>query len=209
MSYRATPSVEALLDSLDGDLAPYYGAIPTDAFEYTYMGATAAGLFLPGLGHKVYDKIFSSHPNAMYPPIPPDEIPEDWTATAEAGAELSDMLYAQHAEAIENVRLRIRPDAADVVLRADPHAPPPLTPLQTKLREFVMERSIMKSDFAALLREAKPELAAFLDTIDSTMALHFQPSAVGIMLARHAVATRSPHAAEQIDRLFAAVGSSS
>lgn len=203
MSYRNAPDVDTLINALDDELQPYYDAVPTESFEYTYMGATAAGLFLPGLGHNVYNKIFTAHPNAMYPGFAPDELPEEWTPNQEAGAELGAMLWAQRAEPIENIRVKLRPEAAETVLRADQNAQPPLTEMQQKLRDFVKERSIGEEEFVARLREKKPGLAAFLDTVTSTMALHFQPSAVGLMLARHAVAVRSTRTAVEMDKMFA------
>lgn len=206
MSYRQAPDVDSLLGALDDELRPYYGAIPTDSFEFSYMGATAAGLFLPGLGHSVYNKIFTAHPNAMYPGFPPGEIPEEWAPTQDAGVELGAMLWLQKAEPIENSLVKIAPNAADVVLRSDPNAQPPLSEMQMKLRDFVKARSISEADFTAALRDKKPELAAFLDLVTSTMALHFQPSAVGLMLARHAVAVRSQRTAIEMDKMFAVVG---
>ncbi|MCA2245002.1 hypothetical protein JF781_21845 [Mycobacterium sp. WUMAC-067] len=203
MSYRNAIDVDSLLDALDAQFRPYYDSIPNDQFEYTFMGATAAGIYLPGLGRDVYNQLFIAHPNAMYPPFSPNDLPTEWTVTEEAGVELGAMFWLQQADPIENSTVKLRPDAADIVLRSDPNAQPPLTEIQSKLREFIKDRSITQEHFVARLREKKPEMARFLDTVTSTMALHFQPSAVGLMLARHAVAVRSQRTAEEMDKMFA------
>ena len=62
---------------------------------------------------------------------------------------------------------------------------------------------IDENDFTTELREKKPALADFLDTIDRASALNFRPSPVGMMIARQAVTTRSPQAAQEMDKLFA------
>ncbi len=203
MSYRLAPDVDTLLDAFDDELRPYYDSIPKDTFEYSFMSATAAGMFIPGLGPSVYNKIYSSHPNAMYPGIPPGDFPKEWTPTQEAGVELGAMLWLQKADPIENSRVKLRPEAADIVLRSDPNTQPPLTEIQHKLRDLIKERSIGEEEFTNTLREKKPQHAEFLDTVTSTMALHFQPSAVGLMLARHAVTVRSQRTAEELDKMFA------
>jgi hypothetical protein len=203
MSYRTVLDVDNLLEALDRDLRPYYDAIPNEQFEYTFMGATAAGIFLPGLGRDVYNQLFITHPNAMYSPFSLNDLPREWIVTEEAGVEIGAMFWLQQADPIENSTVKLRPEAADIVLRSDPNAQPPLTEIQSKIREFIKARSITQEEFVALLRETKPEMARFLDTVTSTMMLHFQPSAVGLMLARHVVAVRSQRTAEEMDKMFA------
>ena len=206
MAYRLAPDVQTLIEALDEFLSAYYGTIPTDAFEYSYMGATAAGVFLPGLGDTAYNIVFNGHPNAMYPQIHPDEFPKEWAPDEEAGRELGAMLWLVKNGDVpsEKSRIKISPDAADLILSREQNAEAKLTDLQKHLRKFAQERSIKVGDFITAVREQKPELAEFFDTIGATNALHFQPSAVGMMLGRQAVAARSPHAAEQMDKLFAA-----
>ena len=203
MRYRWAPDVDILLEGLDRDLRPYYGAIPTDSFEYNYLGATAAGSYLPGLGATAYNTIFNGHANAMYRPFPPDEIPKEWTPDEEKGKELAAMLWLQRTEPIENSRVKLAPDAADVILSSDYDTEAKLTDMQKNLRNFVKPRSISAEDFKAAVEGKCPELADFFKIVDSTMALHFQPSPVGQMLARHEIATRSPKSAAEMDKLFA------
>jgi hypothetical protein len=206
MVYRNATDVGALITALDNDFRPYYGAIPVDAFEYSYMGATAAGVYLPGLGKTSYSTVFNDHPNAMYPPFRQDEIPEGWAPDEDSANELRALLWLLKADPIENSTLKISPEVAGIVLRADPDAQPPLTEMQMRLREFAKARSVTEAVFTATIREQKPDLAAFFDTIDTTHALHFRPTPVGMMLARHAVAARSAHAAEQMDTMFVESG---
>ncbi|MCP3811198.1 hypothetical protein NLX62_02420 [Mycobacteriaceae bacterium Msp059] len=202
MRYRWARDVGGLLESFDRDFRPFYDRIPTDAFEYGYMGATAAGSYLPGLGNTAYDAVFNGHPNAMYAPFPIEDVPDEWVPDEASGKELSAMLWLLNSEQVEKRRIKLAPDAADVVLRANPDATPPLTEMQKNLRQFLKDRSIDAGAFKAHLRESYPELAAFFDVIDSTLALHFTPSPVGSMLARHEMATRSPETAAEMDKLF-------
>lgn len=202
MSFRFAHDVENVITLMDQELRPYYGEIPTDVIEYSYLGATAAGLYLPTLGKSPYDSVFARHVNAMYSPFAPAEVPDDWGLNEDQSMKLGSMLWLLRADPIEQSRIKLRPESADIILRPDPNAQPPLTDLQMKLREFVQPRSINAKKFTEVVRAQKPEMADFFDVLSDTMALHFQPSPVGFMLAKHTIATRSEQTAEQMDKIF-------
>jgi hypothetical protein len=205
MAYRNDPDIQTLITSLDRDFRPYYGSIPTDGFEYSYMGATAAGVYIPSTLATTYNLLFHRHPNAMYPAVRPDEMPQDWELDEESGAKLGAMLWLQRAEPIEESSIKLTPDAADRLLSNDRDVQAKLTDLESKLRQFIKERFISEDSFVAELRTNQPELADFLDTLDQTGAMNLRPSPVGMMIAKQAVAARDSHAASEMDKLFGAL----
>ena len=197
-----------LIRLLDSELRPYFRAIPTDSFDYSYMGATQAGTHVPAIGHTVYSQIFTAHRNAMYPPFEINEIAqlyagpsiEQITSDMNEIAHMMELPYALSQMGIE--KLKLKSDLVTKILSPNPNVVKSLTEAETKFREFLRGKSINEQQFTDLIRDQSPELAEFFDLIERTGALHFQLSPVGIMLARHEMENRSPETAAQVDTMF-------
>lgn len=196
---------------LDAELRPYFDAVPSDSFDYGYMGATQAGTYMPSLGTTVYGRIHTMHKNSMYEPVHIQEL-----ATVYAGpldqveaemnevAQLIEVPYELTKSAGENPtqQVKLKTTQADRILSNKRQVIESLTSAETKFRDFLRSRSLNEEQFTTLIRNEQPKLAHFLDHVASTGALSFQPSPVGLMLARHEMANRSPETAAQVDVMF-------
>lgn len=197
-----------LISLLDSELRPYFGSIPTDSFDYGYMGATQAGTYVPAIGTSIYGQIFATHRNAMYPPFEINEIAqlyagpsiEQITSDMNEIAHMMELPYALSQMGIE--KLKLKSDLVNKILSPNPNVINSLTEAETKFREFLRGKSINEQQFTDLIRDQSPELAEFFDLVERTGALHFQLSPVGIMLARHEMENRSPEMAAQVDTMF-------
>lgn len=198
--------VPNLITLLDKELRPYYDAVPTDEFDYNYMGSNQAGTFVLMAGQSIYARIFHQHSNAMYGPVDANELAELASGTIED----TQALYSEIVQLIEvpyelghsSQKWKLRHVAADRILTNDASTLNSLSAAENKLRAFIQSRSIDASQFERAVREQAPELTQFLDLLGSTHALSFQLSPVGMMLARHEIETRSPETAAQLDTLF-------
>jgi hypothetical protein len=197
--------VDQLLSLLDSELRPYFGVIPADSFDYSYMGATQAGAFVRAIGSSVYGRIYTAHRNAMYDPIDANELGQMYSGSIEQmQSDLNEIVHMIEVpyEISGSQKFKLKTDQVKKILSADTKVIQSLTPAETKFREFLRSRSVNEQQFTALVRDKNPELAQFFDLIESTGALHFQLSPVGIMLARHEMENRSPEMAAQVDALF-------
>jgi hypothetical protein len=197
-----------LVSLLDSELRPYFDAVPSDSFDYSYMGATQAGTFVPAIGGTIYDRIYASHRNAMYEPFDVDELPKVYAGPIDQiQSEMNEVVHmieipyelTEAAGMNPTKKIKLKTDRVNKILSPSPTG---LTAAETKFREFLRRRSINEPQFTALIRDESPELAQFLDRVASTGALSFQLSPVGMMLARHEIETRSPEMAAQLDALF-------
>lgn len=196
-----------LLSLLDGELRPYFGAIPADSFDYSYIGATQAGTYIPTVGGNVYGRVYWSHQNAMYEPFDVNELPQIFSGGIEQIEsdlnEIVHMIEVPYELSQAGVqKLKLKHDQVTRILSNDSKMIQELTAAETRFREFLRNRSISEQAFTANVRDTNPDLAQFFDLIDSTGALHFHLSPVGIMLARHEMENRSPETAAQVDTLF-------
>ncbi|WP_369758420.1 LPO_1073/Vpar_1526 family protein [Mycobacterium sp. 141] len=203
--HHLTIGPNELISVLHDKLCPYYSAIPTDAFDYGYMGATQAGTFVPGLGSTVYARIYNAHRNAMYDPVDANELPQIVSGTlAEMNADLNEIVQIIEIPHVlsGSQKFKLKTSAVKRILSVDRQVIKSLSGAEAKFRDFLLNHSIDEKQFTAMIRDTSPELAKFLDLIQSTNALSFQLSPVGMMLARHETENRSPETAAQIDALF-------
>ncbi|WP_335583140.1 LPO_1073/Vpar_1526 family protein [Mycobacterium sp. MS1601] len=194
-----------LVSLLDGELRPYFGEVPSDSFDYSYMGATQAGTYMPTLSSTVYSRIYTAHRNAMYDPIDVNELTQFYTESIDQlTADLNHIVHLIEVPyAISgSQKFKLRTDKVKRILSVDTKVINGLSGAETKFRDFLRNRSVDERQFTSILREESPELAQFLDHLQRTDALSFQLSPVGIMLARHEMESRSPETAAQVDVLF-------
>lgn len=203
--HHLTIGPNELISVLHDQLSPYYSEIPKDSFDYGYMGATQAGTFVLSLGTTIYGQIYNSHRNAMYDPIDASELPQAFSGPIEQITadmnEIVRMIEIPHVLS-GTQKFKVNSEAAKRLLSVDREVISSLGSGETKLRDYVKNRSINEKQFAAMIRQNNPELAQFLDLVQSTRALSFQLSPVGMMLARHEMENRSPETAAQMDALF-------
>lgn len=210
LTFNRVLDVSQLLTLMDHEYAPYYDAIPQDSFEYSYMGATPAGTYVPAIGGSIYDTVYYAHRNAMYDPFDHTELLQVASGSIEEiESQLNEIIQLIEVPYQLSVvgpasthKLKLKYEHVNSVLSNDTKIINALPSTHQKLREFLRSRSIDKKQFKAKMHDDTPELAQFLDVLDTTSALHFNMSPVGIMLARHEIATRSPETAAKVDTLF-------
>jgi hypothetical protein len=103
---------------------------------------------------------------------------------------------------VEGARFRVAPDRVVKVLDAAKVAEGHLTEAEKELRAMVLARTISLDDFKKRIAELRPKLAALLDTLQRTGALHFPMQPVGFVLAQHEIQSRAPQLAGLVDEIF-------
>ena len=205
-------SVETLLDALDHQLRPYYGGLPKSPVDYSYMSSIGVGSHMEGLqslGNKPYQLLHKKYPNAMYPAFSAEDIQETGLADDQASMDMLAVL-ADTPDAVtqteqgtvvakDKAHFRIAQDHADAILRGNENA---LTLPQKAFRKLVGERSINAEQLREKIVESKPELAEFLQNLETTNAFDLQLNPVGMLLARHEMGDKAPDLAKQIDAAF-------
>lgn len=206
-------STEQLIDGLDTQFQRYYGKVPTNSNDYTYMASLGLGSHIAGLqdlGNQPYAVLHKQYPNSMYPALTADELEE--AELAHDGAALQQILYAfplnpedlletEQGQAVsrENVRFRVVPDSIKAIFRQKEAE---LSPLQIAVRKLIMSKSLSAKQFRDKVAELKPALHEFLTQLEDSKMMNFQPYGVGMVLARHELGDAAPNIAEQIDSAF-------
>lgn len=194
--YSKIIDASVLLAALNEALAPYYGLIPDDYYEVSYIESIGVGSFLEvtaaefGGKHDAYTHIHSSHPHSLCTPFAESELP--------SGIKLSDV--------IERVVSNDQSEAALIKYLPKPEMHEELnlarkrgntfggrqsgsTPVAI-LADFLVNQSINENQLENLARESYPELATFLDEITRIGAMRFKLGAVGLALADQGLALR-------------------
>jgi len=211
---------DMLIRSLHTLFKPYYGGLPTSSVDYSYMSSTGIGTYIEGLqdlGNKPYQVLHKQYPNSMYPAFTFAEMRETLLSDDGTGQENFNLLVplADSPDYIEQTEQGARIDTEKVHFRVATELVPTilgnlvpeqqLTDAQKTLRSLVSQRSLSAEQFRDKIAEVEPELAAFLNEVESSGALNFQLHPVGVLLARHELGDKAPHLAEQIDAAFDAL----
>lgn len=207
LRYPFAANATTLITELTNDLSPYFDAIPEDNFDYEYMGSTEAGTYLRMTTSNYLERVYYGHNNALYEPF---DIME-FTKGLNQGPPIEDIqsrlndvigLLRTSPGGGSEKQLKLDWDASLRILNNDDQVINELKPGEKNLRAFLKNRSISFDSFSTLVQEQQPELAAFFDKLQRSRAFDFRLSPVGLMLARHEIASRSPEDAEIIDTLF-------
>ncbi|TQK27966.1 LPO_1073/Vpar_1526 family protein [Arthrobacter sp. SLBN-53] len=223
MPYRFSANVAGLLARLNEDFAPYFNDIPTDPIDYSYMGATGAGIYMPATSRSIASIIYDAHRGAMHQPFTLSDLEHVFPATyhqfldkrtKNRRVEYEDRRLEYALELVEEVPdkptpsareqvpLRLKWEVSSRLLSNVEKIVLNLSPLERKMRDFIMSRTLPEDSFTVKIRDEQPDLWSFFELLQKTSALNFQPSPVGYMLARYEMASRSPEIAAHIDTLF-------
>lgn len=204
--YPYASTASELIAAIDNDLSPYYDAVPKDAFDYEYIGATEAGTYLRMTQSPVSERIYTAHRNALYKPFVINDFVSEVNqgiAIEEIESRMNDVVSVIRLVPEDpEQRLKLEPEASDRILSVDSAVISTLKPGEQSLREFLRGRSLTQAEFGAAIREEQPNLADFLEHLGLTGAFNLQLSPVGLMLARHEMVSRAPETATQLDTLF-------
>lgn len=203
-SFQVARNLDHLLEMMDEFLQPYYRAIPNSAFELQYMAATPAGSYLPFGATTVYKVVRNSHPQALYDHIDEADLKENFdlsqpSVNDELRAVLAKLPAASPEE--EN-RFKIKVSESPRLLSDSSAKQRRLNSTEQRLREIVLAKSVSSTELSNKAHANYPQLAEFLDTLESCHAVEFQLSPVGMMLARHEIVSRTPELANDIDSIF-------
>jgi hypothetical protein len=208
-TYTSPVYLAELLDLLENDLSPYFDQIPTSAMDLGYMGTTEAGVYYGNLGSGPYKSLHTAYANLMYEPFTLAELPDGVvSADAEAdgrGEPFLGWLRGEETKPEESRKYRVMSEYAKELLDDCVKTQLEVTgwPSYKKdLRKFIRNRSISEAELKQLIAEQKPALGRLLNQVESTAALGFELSPIGLMLARQEIAGRSPEDAAQIDSFF-------
>lgn len=196
---------EPLPERLDAEFRPYYGDIPSAAFDYSYMGSTEAGRFYGGLGGSLFKRIHERYANVMYEPFTYVELPDglfDDVPEDEQGPLLNVIPEDAEKAKSEDTRYRLTYEASLEILSDSLEVFAKLKGVRKQLREFLKPRMMTQGDLRARIEAEQPELFEFFSELERTRAMDFELSPTGIMLARQHIFSRDPDDAAKIDQLF-------
>lgn len=209
---------DQLITALDTLLSPYYERIATSNWDYQYMSSTGVcqdgqlGAFTT----EIYQFLYEKYRNSMYPALRSADLKSKFLSQDGPYNEESERLLLAYAESeddvvatdkgtllsVEGARFRVAPDRVVKVLEAAKVAEGHLTEAEKELRAMVLARTISLDDFKQRIAELRPKLAALLDTLQRTGALHFPMQPVGFVLAQHEIQSRAPQLAGLVDEIF-------
>lgn len=205
-----------LIRALDTLLNHYYGRLPTNPLDYQYMASIGVCYTdqLSAFASGPFERLHERYANAMYPSFTEadvhdlisDENPDhaEYQSRLAVHAATEDDVTAESDNktrvTLSGARFRLEPAAANrILVRERDLAAVQLTPVEEKLRELVLQRTLTVDQFKAEVAAVKPELANFLDFIQRKGALNFHLNPVGYVLAQHEIKTRAPQLAAVID----------
>lgn len=220
-SFNQPYDTEMLIRSLDTVFRPYYGGLPKSSVDYSYMSSTGVGTYMDGLqdlGNKPYQLLHKRYPNSMYPAFTFGEMRETLLSDDNENRDENEKLLGVLVDSPEDVvqteqgtvikpeaaRFRVAPDHVATVL-GNRIPEQELTDAQKTLRSLIRQRSLSAEQFGDKIAELQPELADFLNHLESTSAMNFQLHPVGTLLGRHEIGDKVPHLAAQIDAAFDAL----
>jgi hypothetical protein len=209
---------DMLITALDTLLSPYYERIATSNWDYQYMSSTGVCQDgqLGAFATEIYQFLYEKYRNSMYPALRTADLEDKFLSQDGPYNEESEHLLLAYAESeddvvvtdkgtllsVEGARFRVAPDRVAKVLDAAKVAERHLTEAEKELRAMVLARTISLDDFKKRIAELRPELAALLDTLQRTRALHFPMQPVGFVLAQHEIQSRAPQLAGLVDEIF-------
>ncbi|BBU24710.1 hypothetical protein AWC32_21075 [Mycobacterium xenopi] len=209
---------DQLITALDTLLSPYYERIATSNWDYQYMSSTGVCQDgqLGAFATEIYQSLYEKYRNSMYPALRTTDLEDKFLSQDGPYNEESERLLLAYAESeddvvvtdkgtllsVEGARFRVAPDRVAKVLDAAKVAEGHLTEAEKELRAMVLARTISLDDFKKRIAELGPELAALLDTLQKTGALHFPMQPVGFVLAQHEIHSRAPQLAGLVDEIF-------
>ncbi|WP_431236659.1 LPO_1073/Vpar_1526 family protein [Mycolicibacterium aichiense] len=181
ISWQSHETISLIASDLVGIFSPYFGQIPTDFLEYSYMSASGVGSYI--FGPDVFDQVREKNANAMRKHFSLDIVPR------EIPQELRDSLI-EHVPGTTEV-WRVREDVG----KALNSKLPGLTFKTRQTAAKFVQAHLMTSEelHVAIAAESAP-LAEFLHQLDSTKALWLTPNAIGFLLAKEELSLRFPDA---------------
>jgi hypothetical protein len=211
-------NTDMLITALDTLLSPYYRRIATSNWDYQYMSSTGVCQDgqLGAFATEIYQFVYEKYRNSMYPALRTADLEDKFLSEDGPYNEESERLLLAYAESeddvvvtdkgtllsVEGARFRVAPDRAAKILATTRDAEQHLTEAEKELRAIVLARTISLDDFRKRIAVLRPELAALLDTLQRTGALHFPMQPVGFVLAQHEVQSRAPQLAGLVDEIF-------
>ena len=216
-------NTDGLINALDGLFRPYYGRLPSGEIDYLYMCST--GVCYHDQLHQftggVYQRLHEKYPNAMYPAFTYDELREDFISDTnplrDENSKLLGVIAMNESVVIrapdgqmtmrldvaaDSVRFRVEPNRVATILASRDDGVGALSESEKTLRHMVRERSLTVDQFQAKVADLKPDLAAFLDYVQRTGALHYVLHPVGFILAQHAIKEHAPPLADAVNAAF-------
>jgi hypothetical protein len=203
VAYRTFPSainVEQIVAGYDSLLRPYYGDIPTEAIEYSYLNSLNVGSAeqISLEGYSPYMLLRRGNINAMYPGFAAEELPDGVLDLDLNG------LIVQDPDSHDKGHLH--PDyAAKWLTVPDWYAVSkgaPESDVEKELVKFVQSRLISQEELATRIRGLNPELADLLDILDRNGVLALKLNPVGMMLAAQEEMHRKPGQTSELLRFF-------
>jgi hypothetical protein len=209
---------DMLIRALDTLLSPYYEKIATSNWDYQYMSSTGVCQDgqLGAFATMPYQLLYEKYRNAMYPALRTADLEPKFLSQDGPYNEESERLLLLFAESeddvlvkgeathvsVDGARFRVAPDSVIKILDTAKVAESYLTDAEKELRGMVLARTISLDDFKKRIAELRPQLAAMLDTLEKTRALHFPMQPVGFVLAQHEIQSRTPQLAGLVDEIF-------
>lgn len=182
----ATPREVAY--SLNQVFSSYFGTIAPTEIEYSYMASSGVGTNIQLLGQNIFEKLRNGHRAAMRKSFS--------LGALTAGTTSEDIAEYLESDPNDTSLVRLREDNMNELLgigeRTDYSRIHTEPESRRNFRQFAGKQFVESTEFEKIISDEFPGLFAFLTTLQSTGALHFDINTIGYMLAKQELDLRFP-----------------